>query len=1442
MPLLRRRPFARNRACERLPDHQEVFHCEITDEIFQDYEEYCERIILVNSMVWSCEMTGTPNLTYAEALDSEKKARKSLRDFPMELRVPVLYLASRTRRCAFARMAEDIYNFVRDRYFVGETIEACVDGELWSEAHVLSVIAPKLINHSNNASSYTYEVEQFDDDETDAPQGNISILSNDRIRRGRGVFTRVKIQFYLKQFVEQGSSGIIQVKDIIVNKYNISKVKFDQIFAGDPPIFPSSKKFDKIMDDMQNQGSLKKNTTEKKSRQETMAKYITKTDKFEGTKQSNLMENNHFKSQNGVVSNRPVNTLAKSKRERSLMFAAYMKEWNKTKDDLELEDHKQLPKMIPIDIPGVSNKHFGDVMGILEFLLEFSKSIRVKHFFSSGVDMETLRRALTAKEVAGPLSDIIQMLLSAVFNLQEEEAEEYKDRHYSRDINRDDPDNSGGMSMFRGVQLATVAAKWSQTYLSTPLSRLPMDSQTFSEILRLHLLSSGSTVGENCSKWRYQQRGGYNSQDDPGLLFKLKNPHVLKALSTKHITQLPLSYKIKLINCLINQILTFSIIRDIIEENQEKSRDIKIKIKLLQTGERKREAEFTLSRQKIRRDAAARKETEKLTGERAKILDAEVFQKIEDLKKDSLAKKLEFEKKFKEYHSHSFAFQSYLGSDRAYRRYWMYETIEGLFVEHVDEFSGRCLDKPVIPNPVLATAQPEDALSYVQKMFETELNGANSDKENDSQNVYQKRMSVNPENVPADEVKVLLLPDLLMCTADSSNCPVHSSPYPKTQWSFIESTDTLDELVRALNKRGIREGELKQLLEQEKEQVAKYVSKCPKNVLNPNQFPVVGRVEAQMRLARKYVDANLRYPPDFNPNQVLEMALRDSLLDLEEKIHLGALGELSIKNRTVWRDAILNRNYDQQCPELVWGFKANSEEKIKESDSATYRDPGHFLTGPDEINSEVEEEIIEDCVTVDSSSVKSLACALLQIEQAVAHKHLKRPLGYDQKELNKDPKPNPTYESLKRWEVSLMESTSYAQINLHLQILENSIEWSRSILNANCRICRRKNDDENMLLCDSCNKGYHMYCLKPKLTKVPQGDWFCDQCKPRERTLPKKRNRKIFEEEQSADEVDGGSSCSSMTVPLCSVCRSGGSLVQCTECNKGWHSECLPNPLQRKTVFVCSHCSKQSRKDKDWDPKVRRCAADAMNNIDHYKKMLKQQHFSDSESGDEPLIGKAKKKKLNEISSPETDRSNNNVNSRSTRSRKAAPQINGDSVDSESSDDAEAPVKYLKLSNGHTNGNGVRKSARHSDTAKRKSGPVHNNTNGTAIRKTRRSEAIHTVALEELLNNVMNHKDSWPFNAPVTFEEAPDYLKVVDMPMDFGTIKRKLQKGKFANDGEFMNDSALVFSNCFKYNRDNDVVAKAGIRLQKFFEKKCKDLNLEKFIIDEGSDVDQQTN
>ena len=45
-----------------------------------------------------------------------------------------------------------------------------------------------------------------------------------------------------------------------------------------------------------------------------------------------------------------------------------------------------------------------------------------------------------------------------------------------------------------------------------------------------------------------------------------------------------------------------------------------------------------------------------------------------------------------------------------------------------------------------------------------------------------------------------------------------------------------------------------------------------------------------------------------------------------------------------------------------------------------------------------------------------------------------------------------------------------------------------------CELCSLDSDDANMLLCDDCNKGYHLYCLEPPLVKVPAGKWFCPPC------------------------------------------------------------------------------------------------------------------------------------------------------------------------------------------------------------------------------------------------------------------------------------------------------------------------------------------------------------
>ncbi|EPB88990.1 hypothetical protein HMPREF1544_04251 [Mucor circinelloides 1006PhL] len=48
--------------------------------------------------------------------------------------------------------------------------------------------------------------------------------------------------------------------------------------------------------------------------------------------------------------------------------------------------------------------------------------------------------------------------------------------------------------------------------------------------------------------------------------------------------------------------------------------------------------------------------------------------------------------------------------------------------------------------------------------------------------------------------------------------------------------------------------------------------------------------------------------------------------------------------------------------------------------------------------------------------------------------------------------------------------------------------------NDNCEICHKNGNEDSLLLCDGCNRGFHTYCLNPPLSSVPKTDWFCFQC------------------------------------------------------------------------------------------------------------------------------------------------------------------------------------------------------------------------------------------------------------------------------------------------------------------------------------------------------------
>ncbi|XP_007039114.2 PREDICTED: histone-lysine N-methyltransferase ATXR6 [Theobroma cacao] len=45
-----------------------------------------------------------------------------------------------------------------------------------------------------------------------------------------------------------------------------------------------------------------------------------------------------------------------------------------------------------------------------------------------------------------------------------------------------------------------------------------------------------------------------------------------------------------------------------------------------------------------------------------------------------------------------------------------------------------------------------------------------------------------------------------------------------------------------------------------------------------------------------------------------------------------------------------------------------------------------------------------------------------------------------------------------------------------------------------CQRCGSGDFGSKLLLCDKCDKGYHIFCLRPILASVPKGAWFCPSC------------------------------------------------------------------------------------------------------------------------------------------------------------------------------------------------------------------------------------------------------------------------------------------------------------------------------------------------------------
>ncbi|KAK3250456.1 hypothetical protein CYMTET_40160 [Cymbomonas tetramitiformis] len=75
------------------------------------------------------------------------------------------------------------------------------------------------------------------------------------------------------------------------------------------------------------------------------------------------------------------------------------------------------------------------------------------------------------------------------------------------------------------------------------------------------------------------------------------------------------------------------------------------------------------------------------------------------------------------------------------------------------------------------------------------------------------------------------------------------------------------------------------------------------------------------------------------------------------------------------------------------------------------------------------------------------------------------------------------------------KSTVQSIAPCHLQV-KDQYDCSAAVPSRHlaCEVCRKSDGEAEMLSCDTCNKGYHLWCLTPALDEVPEGEWLCPRC------------------------------------------------------------------------------------------------------------------------------------------------------------------------------------------------------------------------------------------------------------------------------------------------------------------------------------------------------------
>ncbi|XP_077395143.1 bromodomain adjacent to zinc finger domain protein 1A isoform X2 [Festucalex cinctus] len=1377
MPLLHRKAFVRQEPPADLCPDEEVFLCPITHEIFRTYDEFFERTILCNSLVWSCSLTGRSGLTYLEARESEQRAEQNLRSFPSALVRPLLHLAVLGRRGRLSELCEDVYAFAKERFFPGETVDVSQGNGDRHVCEILQVLSPHsgtngapAANGHKPAGDSIIVISDSDEDEaaaafqspsrggkkplspsafkyevrimTEEPSEPFVVRAN-QISRRKNVLSRERLKLLLKQHCEP-AGGIIRLKASSVVKYRLAEQNFSNFFPDEPPQFPCSVKMEgrgspaqasewllqaaaenlKLLQQKEEMAAKRRDKGEAQEAKEKLKE--EQKQRFEEEKQKRREEKERRKQEKDLE--------REKLKEEKKKYAERLKLWNKPREDMECEDLKDLPTPTPVRTR-LTPELFGEAMMVLEFLRAFGEDFGLKDEFPEGVSLEVLEEALVGSDPDGPLCEMLFFFITAIFQALDEEREAAaKDAQEEPSEGQDDDCERSDCAESAAV---SSAAAWSHLHLGCSLQEVDLDSCTLSEILRLHILASGADGNHGNPKFRYQRQGGFTSADDPCVELCLARPALMRKLARTAVYDLTPGEKLSILQALTGKLLTLASSRDLIEDCMEEQRAARQELRELRAEQHRREREEAAHRVRLRKEERLREQEQRL---KMKVPDDDMnasshLNTAKDevkeppttsdpkasigppasLTREEIEEEQEKVRQLQERIQKAAACTSLLplGRDRLYRRYWLLPSASALFVEE-DGFG--LTEDMLQPRPKVA----QDAAT------DMEDGGGH-------QEPAEGSVGSSPAPLPCGGPPPLDRPN---------------------QWFFYSSVEELDQLLEALNPRGHRESGLKEALLQERERLQEALQACRRSEYASSDDPESSRSVPECTVAAE---------------TQMEGRLRDLLLDLEDRIYQGTLGTLKVMDREVWRMALEAGNYELLSPGASQAMEVESA----------------YLKARDGLTADK------------TAAVKTLAWALGHVERGIERRFLKAPLGEDDPKKSKKGKKKDDEQASDdgsdssraaktvsdHWRESLHLSSSLSQVFVHLAILERSVAWSRSVLNARCRVCRRKGDADNMLLCDACDRGHHTHCLRPRLKNVPEGEWFCPDCRPKKRSgrLPSRQHSSLDEEEEDENE---------------DVDEEEDSEEEETD-EETEESDDDDESEEEEAQFVVTN----SKKSQSAPLKGRS------------NQVASKSHQAAAKSTAASSNGRSTSKSLGKKATP--------LPSKATASGSKAPPPPPPPSDRAkrstarkrppaATDAAPAPSQPRKLV--LLSSSGAASSSSLSSMSRRSSG---------------RNQGVHELsACEQLIVDLVRHDDSWPFMKLVTRSQVPDYYDIISKPIALSTIREKVNNCQYLSTADFVSDVELMFSNCLRYNARNSNEAKAGVRLQQFFRAQLGKLGL----------------